>query len=260
MKTRIVTAILLMISILPAMLLGDAALTILVAILVPLILFEIFNLLQDKTLKLYLSTVITSFYCYGFLCNTHSLFIDSSAVLSFLILLSFTCVFDTKISVAEVFYLFLINVLIAFALHILFVVINDFGLKYFLFLALATYGCDTGAYFAGVFFGKHKLNPRLSPKKTVEGSIGGVVLGTILASSFGFLFSLFINTNHMIICAITLTCTSQIGDLFFSAIKRNFDVKDFSNLLPGHGGVLDRLDSLIFNSIIFGLFLLVIGG
>lgn len=126
------------------------------------------------------------------------------------------------------------------------------------YIIIATYGCDTGAYFCGRFFGKHKLNVRISPKKTWEGAIGGWIIGAALS----FLFAYYLIPSmqlELIICAsLILAITSQIGDLAFSAIKRCFQVKDFSNLLPGHGGVLDRVDSLVFNFVCFNFILVVL--
>lgn len=118
-------------------------------------------------------------------------------------------------------------------------------------LFFASYACDTGAYFTGMLIGKHKLNTRISPKKTIEGAIGGWAFGFLF--SFGFAY-FFVDTLPMWaiwMSAILLPIAGQIGDLAFSAIKRCYGIKDFSNLLPGHGGVLDRLDSLIFTIICF---------
>ncbi|WP_434784694.1 phosphatidate cytidylyltransferase, partial [Thomasclavelia cocleata] len=111
---------------------------------------------------------------------------------------------------------------------------------------------------AGVFLGKHKLIPRLSPKKTIEGSIGGIVLGTILAISYAGYLGLIETNPVLIIACFVLTFTSQIGDLVFSAVKRHFGVKDYSSLLPGHGGILDRIDSILFNAIVFSFFLVMV--
>lgn len=118
---------------------------------------------------------------------------------------------------------------------------------------LSSWGCDTCAYCAGMLFGKHKLAPVLSPKKSVEGAVGGVagaaLLGFLFASVFGAQMAELQNPRAAcaLACAIAAVI-SQIGDLAASAIKRNHDVKDYGNLIPGHGGVLDRFDSMIFTA------------
>lgn len=103
---------------------------------------------------------------------------------------------------------------------------------------------DTFAYFFGMFFGKHKLIERLSPKKTVEGAIGGVIGGI----AFTFLFIHLFNLNHSLVAylaSIGFSIVSQIGDLFASYIKRIANIKDYGNILIGHGGIMDRFDSLL---------------
>ena len=128
-------------------------------------------------------------------------------------------------------------------------------MDYLLILALATLGADTGAYFTGMLWGKHKLNPRLSPKKTIEGSIGGIVLGTVLSVAYGAYSGVDIPFYVLLVMCFVLTMTGQVGDLTFSSIKRTFEVKDYSQLLPGHGGILDRFDSILFNAMVFGVLL-----
>lgn len=106
---------------------------------------------------------------------------------------------------------------------------------------------DTFAYFTGMFFGKHKLCPHLSPKKTVEGALGGVVGAAVSAVVFSLYFK--VNGVFLIgIMAVFGSVISQIGDLTASRIKRIAGIKDYGNLMPGHGGVLDRFDSIIFAS------------
>lgn len=129
---------------------------------------------------------------------------------------------------------------------------------YIWFIVIATYACDTFAYFTGYFFGKHKLNTRISPKKTIEGAIGGWFFGALLAYAFGYFMVESLTLNELLFASILLPITAQYGDLSFSAIKRCYGIKDFSDLLPGHGGLLDRLDSLVFNFICFNFFLTVI--
>ena len=115
---------------------------------------------------------------------------------------------------------------------------------------------DTFALFVGSKIGRHKLCPSVSPNKTVEGSIVGTIMGTTLATVFYCL--LIGNRSILLVIGLTLILSifGQFGDLFFSSIKRNYKVKDFSNLIPGHGGILDRLDSLLF--IILGFLLYII--
>ena len=108
--------------------------------------------------------------------------------------------------------------------------------------------CDTGAYFTGVLFGKHKLCEHVSPKKTVEGAIGGIVWSMIASAVLMLAFK--IQTNIFVMLGVTaLMCiVGMLGDLFASIIKRSVGVKDYSNLIPGHGGILDRFDSMLFIS------------
>ena len=128
---------------------------------------------------------------------------------------------------------------------------------------LSAWGCDTCAYCVGMLIGKHKMAPVLSPKKTIEGGIGGIVgaglLGAILAVVTNQVTKVPYNPVivYPIICMVG-GAISQIGDLAASAIKRNFEVKDYGTLIPGHGGILDRFDSIIFTApiIYFGMLLL----
>lgn len=119
-----------------------------------------------------------------------------------------------------------------------------YDMRWVLFSFLISSVTDTFAYFAGTLFGKHKLIERLSPKKTIEGSIGGII-GSVL---FTILFVYVFKIEHSIliyIFAIIISALSQIGDLFASHIKRNVGIKDYSHILKAHGGIMDRFDSLL---------------
>lgn len=116
---------------------------------------------------------------------------------------------------------------------------------------LCSWGSDTCAYLAGVAFGKHKMAPVLSPKKSVEGAVGGVVGAAILGAIYASIFGDKIQMNYNPVIAFAIICAigaiiSMIGDLAASAIKRNHDIKDYGKLIPGHGGIMDRFDSVIF--------------
>lgn len=125
-------------------------------------------------------------------------------------------------------------------------------------ILLCSWGCDTCAYCVGMLFGKHKIAPVLSPKKSVEGAVGGL-LGTVL---LGVGFAVMVKENAIKYAAICAAgaLIAMVGDFAASAIKRNQEIKDFGNLIPGHGGILDRFDSVIFTApIIFFLSSVLIG-
>ncbi len=117
-------------------------------------------------------------------------------------------------------------------------------------LLIVTYSMDTGAWFIGKNFGKHKLWPSVSPKKTIEGFIGGIIIAAVCGS---IAWNAFFGEFRWYYSVIFAMCgaMSQVGDLIQSKIKREFEIKDSSNLIPGHGGVYDRIDSLIFLSPFF---------
>ncbi len=126
------------------------------------------------------------------------------------------------------------------------------GVFFILFAMFCAWMTDTFAYFSGRFLGKHKLCPNVSPNKTIEGAVGGVI-GNIIASSVMFIiFDKYFFTMHtialwqIIIISIVLSVVSMFGDLSASLIKRNHGIKDFGNIFPGHGGVMDRIDSCLF--------------
>jgi len=119
--------------------------------------------------------------------------------------------------------------------------------SYVWIIVLAAFGTDIFAYFTGKVFGKHKLCPSISPKKTVEGSVGGVIGSVILCGIFGWFFipGGFVNC---IIIGVAGSIISQVGDLSASVMKRKIGIKDWGTLIPGHGGVLDRIDSMLFTA------------
>ena len=130
---------------------------------------------------------------------------------------------------------------------------KDEGFYFLIFAVFASWMTDIFAYFVGSKFGKHKLCPNISPKKSVEGAIGGIAGAVLLNVLLLFVFKKFIFEGEarlsyigVALLSVVLSVVSMFGDLAASTIKRNFGIKDFGKLLPGHGGIMDRFDSALF--------------
>ena len=130
---------------------------------------------------------------------------------------------------------------------------------------VSSWGSDTCAYAVGRLFGRHKLAPSLSPKKSIEGSVGGIIGSALIGVIFGLIMSNFTGKSENLIIIFAVigglgSVISQIGDLAASGIKRNYDIKDYGHLIPGHGGILDRYDSIIITApIVYFLSLYLVG-
>lgn len=169
------------------------------------------------------------------------------------VLMSTMVFFRSKCSFADVAMSFMGTAYISiFFLHILFIRQQELGYLNIWLIFVSAWSTDTFAYFAGRTLGKHKLCPTISPKKTVEGAIGGI-LGCILCIClYGFFCSKYgsVKVDYLAatVLAVLTAVFSQVGDLAASCIKRENDVKDYGNLIPGHGGILDRFDSALLIS------------
>jgi phosphatidate cytidylyltransferase len=134
------------------------------------------------------------------------------------------------------------------------------GEWFILFVALVTWAGDTGAYYSGRLWGRHPLAPTVSPKKTIEGLLGGIVLAIVAALLAQASFLPQLRLQDALILGVLLTGTGLLGDLCESAIKRSVGVKDSGGILPGHGGMLDRLDSLLFAAPTFYYYVVLVRG
>ncbi len=152
---------------------------------------------------------------------------------------------------------FLLSAAIRILLH------NDMGRQLILMPAIAAWCSDTMAYITGRLFGKHKLAPEVSPKKTVEGAVGGLLGGTIGMLVFGWVMQRYFSAQPQYILLALAgaigAAVGQCGDLAMSLVKRNCGIKDYGKLFPGHGGVLDRFDSMLFTAPFFEILLTFTG-
>ncbi len=145
---------------------------------------------------------------------------------------------DAMATITGIFYV------VFFSFHVTLVDRTEYGILIWL-VVITAFGTDIMAYFTGFALGKHKLCPKISPKKTIEGSIGGILGSVILSGVFGYFFAPEILVHCMII-GVLGGIVSQFGDLTASIFKRKMGIKDYGNLIPGHGGILDRFDSVLF--------------
>lgn len=245
MKQRIITGVSIILVIIPILLLGGTLLHISLTLIVAMAVFEILRSVYTKIdwlgyIALYIIIVVLTY------CDAIN-FIYYLGL--FTVGLFFVQIYNRDTNIGPTSYVFLISVLISLALRAFLAIYNS-SLYLFLMITIGNYLGDTGAYFVGSFFGKRKLIPEISPNKTVEGFFGGFFLAAI----FSLIFSLTIlklSFLRSLISALVIGVAGQIGDLSFSVLKRKFKIKDFGSIFPGHGGVLDRVDSLLFNLLIY---------
>lgn len=162
-----------------------------------------------------------------------------------MLLLIYVVLVKNKITFDEVGFILLGAFYVGLGFHYL-IETRNAGLEYVVYCLLVVWTTDSGAYFVGRKLGKNKLWPEISPKKTIEGFIGGIVIAVIFAIGMQLIYPFANGYISLVFVTIFASIIGQMGDLVESAIKRHFDVKDSGNILPGHGGILDRFDSLLF--------------
>lgn len=250
MKQRILTAIIGLIIFIPIIWYGNLPFVIITYVLATVALFELVRMyFRDKAIS---SLIISSLFLWllMFPNETISYVHFTMAKLEIItlfavILLIKTVVTKNKFTFDHAAFLLFATLYIGIAFYVLIGLRNE-GLNYLLFVLFIIWSTDSGAYFSGRFFGKRKLWPEISPNKTVEGAIGGVICALLVGVIFQIVYPFEHSILFIIILSMILSVVGQLGDLVASAIKRHYKIKDFGRIFPGHGGILDRLDSLLF--------------
>lgn len=253
-KTRLLSGIVLVILALFLIISGHEILLFATLAISCIGMFELYRVFKmEKTVLAgvgYLAAIV-------YYCNLQWKFLPDLMILfmAFLILLMFVFVFAYPKfhadQVMEAFFgFFYVAVMLSYVYQIRTL---ERGLYLAFLVFLCSWGCDTCAYCVGMLIGKHKMSPKLSPKKSVEGAVGGVAGAALLTALYCFIFRspMHLERGEIVILAVIAAIAgliSMVGDLTASAIKRNYDIKDYGKLIPGHGGILDRFDSMIITA------------
>lgn len=266
MKTRIISAIVMLMIFIPILCIGGEVFSIFMALLAVAGLYELLNIRETKKdfpflMKVFAYILVVFFSLRNF---TSIEFIGTldyriMAFIIFVFLMPMVFINNTKkYNLNDA--LFLIGSILFIGLSFnLIIIIRNFDILYIIYLLLITTLTDTFALFTGTLVGKHPLAKDISPKKTIEGTLGGLFIGTAVPMIFYHVaINPSLSLSVLFLITLILSIVGQIGDLVFSSIKRYYGKKDFSNLIPGHGGILDRMDSIIFVALATILFLGII--
>lgn len=255
LKTRLLSAIVLIAILLVVVFFAaDWVFSLVVCALTFMIMAELTKVMRLETKP---GIVITNYVfaaCYmalGFLnLETQNAFVYLVTILFVMTLGAFAVLENSHVKFSDVCAsIFLVVYSVVFLMHLSFIRKLDNGVALLFMALIGAYITDTGAYFTGLSIGKHKLIPSVSPNKTVEGAIGGVVAAVVGFIVYGVIMSsMGFSVNYALLIILGALCAvvAQLGDLTASVIKRNYSVKDFGHLIPGHGGMVDRVDSLMF--------------
>ena len=253
-KTRLLSGIVLVILALVFIITGNDLLLAVTGIISLIGLYELYRVFKiEKSCAGVVGGLATIVYY----CNLKFQFIPDMMlfVIALLVVLMFVYVFSypkyhTEQMLAAFFGVFYVSVMLSYVYQIRTL---ERGLYLAFLVFLCSWGCDTCAYCVGMLIGKHKMSPKLSPKKSVEGAVGGVAGAALLTALYCFIFRspMHLERGEIVILAVIAAIAgliSMVGDLTASAIKRNYDIKDYGKLIPGHGGILDRFDSMIITA------------
>ncbi len=266
MKIRVLTALIVLSIFIPLVIIGGLLFNLFVLIISLLAFNEMLELKETKkALPLFMKVI--SFLVYTYIVinlSTTNEFIytldyRSVALLIFIFLIPIIIYHDNKVyNINDGIFLIGLTFFLGVSFN-LFIILRAYSLMHVFYLLVITTMTDTYAYISGNLIGKNKLLSIISPNKTWEGLIIGTAFGVLISVVFYYIaIDSNINLFILTVCTLLLSLIGQLGDLVFSSIKRLYNKKDFSNIMPGHGGILDRLDSIIFVVLAYVLFMFII--
>lgn len=251
MKQRIITAVIALAAFLPVIIVGGVPFIIVAYLLATIGLYELLRMRKLSLLSLpgilsllvlwivLLPRSLENFFLPDNFSKAEIVFI---AILMFL---AYTVATKNRFTFDDVSFSLLSIVYVGMG-FLYFLEIREISLPLLFYSLLVIWATDSGAYFTGRALGKRKLWPEISPKKTVEGSLGGILSALVIAVLFYLFADLGLSLIKLMAVTVILSVFGQVGDLAESALKRHYGVKDSGRILPGHGGILDRFDSLLF--------------
>ena len=250
MKKRMISAVIMLAVFVPLIIFGGIVFEIGITLISLLALRELLNI-YEKEIKIPLIVKILSYLSIGILVMCADSLLPCLSLILLFLFIPIIFIDKKEYNYNNAVHLFGIVLFLGITFYSL-CNIRFSSIEEFLYLILITILTDTFAYFGGRLLGRHKLIPKISPNKTIEGSIIGSMIGTLIPC---FVYLFFVNPDiniaFLIIMTLVISIFGQLGDLLFSSIKRYLKIKDFSNLIPGHGGILDRFDSLLIASIVY---------
>ena len=256
MKKRILGGAIVLIVLITSILLGDIPFAITISLVALLGLKELIDIkYKNKDIKAI--KILSSISMLLILLNNTLYTLDIKVLIYLpILILILPIVFynnKEKYNINDAFYFLGITYFLSFAFSNI-ITMRELSIHKCIYIFIISFITDTYAYIGGMLIGRKHFTT-ISPKKTIEGSIIGTIMGSIIGTVFYNMLITDINLFMTLLMSLLLSIISQFGDLFFSSIKRYFDKKDYSNLIPGHGGILDRFDSVIF--VALGLILIL---
>jgi phosphatidate cytidylyltransferase len=252
MKQRIITAVLALIIFLPFVIIGKIPFILLIYLIATIGLMELLRMRHISVISIPGFIGLIALWVI-LLPEKYTIFpigffeITDLFTVIILFLLAYTVLVRNKFTFDEAGFVILTTLYVGIGFYFLIATrIGENGISNILFAFFIIWATDSGAYFIGKFFGKRKLSPDISPNKTIEGAIGGILSAAVVAIAFHLIYPFPHSLWIVVLVTVLASVVGQIGDLVQSAFKRNYGVKDSGKLLPGHGGILDRFDSLLF--------------